>query len=705
MRLKKIVSIRSFRSRLDRLRDKLTDNRHSRSSRLSGKAGETARQLAVILVLLGAVTGISVIADSKLYDPSPMNLVDVMQTSVITDRQPKDLELVPAFVLMQPSETGRLSFHAATAPFSRLYFDVRTQAAQAPFEQTFHVRLTHTDTGKIYSDRDVSVRFEKSAEGNTQNIMLLPEREGESVFPPGDYRMELTVRPDDPPLGVFVSSVWDGTAWLAFRAFFDSPIGVWIERMCLILAGFFLFVSLSYLFLHKKGRKFTAERFFLLCVIPLSLVYLLLFTPWQVPDSDSHFLAAYRFSNLLLGQDGAHQWYGRADDAAFFRNVWLKGDPGMKDILSYYGNFAFIASDETMVPMGTSEKMTFYSLFSYLPQAVGITLGRLTHLGTVPMLFLTRMLTLSLYITACLHAIRVTPVGKFVFAAIAVFPYNLMLGGSLSYDVMVIIGAFCLVANILRLYGQSGEEGGQSWNLYECMCWAFIVGAVKGGGGLVLLFLLPLLLWKKSIARLRQSSLISAAGFGSILLFNVVLAHDSLFQFGTQYGYYSASLVYTDPITYFRMLCLTYIRVSKEMIFNLGGNRMGAYMLEYISPGVIAAMMLSAGFYSVFEKDTLSFRRRDRIVLIGVIALYCLGVPMMLLSWTPLCYDYVIGLQGRYFLPVLPLGYLAITKFKTHRLSERNEQTPEVLRHWCLLCFTVLSWYCSWTLIKTILTS
>ena len=94
-------------------------------------------------------------------------------------------------------------------------------------------------------------------------------------------------------------------------------------------------------------------------------------------------------------------------------------------------------------------------------------------------------------------------------------------------------------------------------------------------------------------------------------------------------------------------------------------------------------ILLTAGL--VGEKDQPALPGKTRITLVGVSLLVILATfAGMLISWTPVGCETILGVQGRYFLPVLPLLLLALPGNRIR--LERDITLP------CFLCFTVLSW-------------
>lgn len=447
-------------------------------------------------------------------------------------------------------------------------------------------------------------------------------------------------------------------------------------------------IYLLAVYLCSKRKEFTVERFFLVSAIPLMAIYLALMMPWSAPDANRHFKAAYRQSNMLMGKD---EWVIRADDAEFFTDVWADAkNPKMKDITMILDYKSLKAHNTELIPWPSPDRdMEYYSIFCYLPQVLGICFGRLLGLGSVLTVYLARIFMGIVYILACYHAIRRTPVGKFIFAAIPLLPMSLMMGTAISYDPMVLLSTLNFLACSLKL----SKEPESKSTLIECMAWAFIIGAVKGGGYLILLPMIFIFFGKEKRRALKNGGMIVLAGIVSVVLFDVVLTFgSSLFQFGEEAsGTLSSSYILEEPLEYLHMCTDTYLHSIDSLMINMGGTHL-AWLEQTIPAAIIVSLMLIIGIYCIYEKDDIRLGQKEKWVFGFIIFLEFTLTPIMLMSSTDIGSDVIMGLQGRYYLPVLPLIIMILTKYKLHDGAE-NVTTENALqiKSSCFRVFALLS--------------
>ena len=79
-------------------------------------------------------------------------------------------------------------------------------------------------------------------------------------------------------------------------------------------------------------------------------------------------------------------------------------------------------------------------------------------------------------------------------------------------------------------------------------------------------------------------------------------------------------------------------------------------------------------------------------------------MPAMLLSWTPAGSDMILGLQGRYFLPVLPLIFFVFTKFSVRVRTDSSRERITGLGRKYMIWFAALSCLCVYFMMRLYLT-
>lgn len=567
-------------------------------------------------------------------------------------------------------------------------FNILRFFAKGEQKEPVEVTLSYLTTGENYKTVILDVeRFVYDEENDITSIETIPSDFdlNQSRFDTGEYILTIHNISDDSKIAIAKSkdnpdlypntSEEDIPLILCINTVKITEIGKYIGMLIIGIVFCYLAIILC------TYKRLSVYSFFLVSATFLTLIYMVLFLPWATADAWVHYGEMYRYSNIFSGFDNGDNWIGRAEDTVFVSNIWWwgNGHEPTADIRGYSSLINSFSMREVFSGTGDfpyhSKKLDYYSVFNYLPEVIGLIIARTIHLGAVPTIYFARILLLICYVSGCFHALKRTPIGKFIFSTIPLLPICLMLSSAFSYDGIVLIVTLNFIANIIAL--KWNPDSKKIW--IECMTWIFLIGAVKGGGYLVLLPLVVLLFDKVDIKRsLKHIASILTCGIGSVVLFDILLPQNKhLYQFGYDgNGYMATSFVWKHPLQYITMWINTVIKEIGEWTMNLTGAYLG--WLEPIIPLVVPlAIVVVAIVISFFEQDLFELDIRAKRIFIFTVIITIFTTPMMLLSWTPEGYSYIAGVQGRYFLPILPLMLLCITKYKLHVINVGRENESD----------------------------
>jgi uncharacterized membrane protein len=176
---------------------------------------------------------------------------------------------------------------------------------------------------------------------------------------------------------------------------------------------------------------------------------------------------------------------------------------------------------------------------------------------------------------------------------------------------------------------------------------------------------------------------------GSLLVIGDFKSKASIIPWNNEPGY-TISYFISHPMRLAEVILNTISLKSSVYLDTMIGKYLGWLNINIpsiIIYGFIIILVLSS-FKAENEKDSL-----DKIgkyilftIIILTISLTCIS---MLLGWTPISLNYIEGVQGRYFIPILPLILLLfrnnvfITKYNSDKLI--------VCSVWSLQIITILS--------------
>jgi uncharacterized membrane protein len=379
---------------------------------------------------------------------------------------------------------------------------------------------------------------------------------------------------------------------------------------------------------------------------------ILLNPPLYGPDEGAHFLRAYAISagDLLSSQSDAR---GR-------RGVFLSADL-FDDFRSYEAareHRARPVSDRprdaaptdarVFVPYGGSEG---YSPVPYVAYAAAAGLSRLAGLDFLPMLYAMRLAGLLAATALVAYAIALTPHLKWAFAAIALLPTAIYERAVVSADGAAL--ALALMVTALALRGGAGESGRRAVWMVLCALakppqLAFVLLEATHGRG-------------AAVRRLALVVLLPAAlSFGWVVL---VSADAGAWRVSDGLPadefdpLWKLSFLFAHPLRVLGMAV-----VSLDYSFELWRQLIGyfGWLDTPLQPGFYPLLTLVPAA-TFFERLERADRHRVAAVAAVTATSYCVAVFLIFfLVFTPTEADRIHGLQGRYFLPVLPLVALTV---------------------------------------------
>lgn len=211
------------------------------------------------------------------------------------------------------------------------------------------------------------------------------------------------------------------------------------------------------------SRKLASPHFvFALVAVCGGLFFVLATPPFQAPDEFVHFfrsfqvseggLIATKFDDRLGGwlprslATIAEPYYDvlfdssvKTDPADVFRSLEVKLNPDDR----VFTDFAISA---------------LYSPVPYLPQSLGIGMGRLLGAPPTLLMYLGRLTNLLVWVTLVAIALRTTPILKWAFLLLALTPMGLFQASSLSVDGPTNALGFLVTALLLHVAFGDGER-------------------------------------------------------------------------------------------------------------------------------------------------------------------------------------------------------------------------------------------------------
>ena len=322
--------------------------------------------------------------------------------------------------------------------------------------------------------------------------------------------------------------------------------------------------------------------------------------------------------------------------------------------------------------MAGGKTITTYFPANYLLQAFVAGIGLRVFNGPVLLVVIfMRLIGFAFYLFACYLTIRLLPVGKWMFLIMAFLPMALFQEATITADGFTIASSFLFIGEVLHVYFRD-EKRITIEDSWAIAILAILLGCSKSGT-IILLFLLFLLVKHKNESKAGKwiilggvlLSVFISVGWMLLVTFNQkVLGGENTLSS-------QVKLILKDPLDFIK----GYFVGLFFSIPNYYKNWVGSYGYWVgkvpISVFILYPLAIIAALFC--EKKELQQLWKGRIFLfvVGVVGFF--GVTLY-----DFVGDYVPGTQmidivGRYFIPFVPLLFLALcgifeVKMNTRRL-------------------------------------
>lgn len=447
-----------------------------------------------------------------------------------------------------------------------------------------------------------------------------------------------------------------------------------------VLYAFFCIVVLCGVFLlwmlYHKGHK-KEENYFLVLGIVWGVLFMAFFSPNTTPDERAHEATAYAKANSILGKevlDSDGNVIVRESDAAI-----IDMNQVSYDTIEYIYNALRQKTNEERTSF-VRGPLSGAPITAHFPQTLGIVVGWLLHANGMVTLYIGKIMALIFYLVCCYYSIKWIPWGKMVLMVVALFPMSLELAGSFSYDCTVNAVCFLFLAYVMKLIYEKKKA---EWKDYIFLAiLAVWMAPCKVVYVLVcgLVFAVPRV--EKKILNKDSLGKILVFGAGIVAVFiqrissicSVITVEQSTTNAKQGIEGYTLNYILSNPKQSIGVVFNT-LFAQDEFLF---GTTIGGYLgwlQVHVSWAIVSgfALILCVAVISDYN-NRQCMSRGMRCLVIGLSFIIISAIAMsMWLDATPINLTYVEGIQGRYFLPILPMLMLTL---KNNTIVVKKNITP-----------------------------
>ncbi len=439
----------------------------------------------------------------------------------------------------------------------------------------------------------------------------------------------------------------------------------------------------------KIWDKNNIHNLYLAIALLFGFLFVFLVPPMFGFDEPAHFYRAYQLSEGDLFADKKDGRVGYELPSNMVKNLDKFRLKNMK-VSDDFGDKSSSLDTESLKdlrekPSNLSKTMpdfrgaTIYAPTSYLFATTGILLAKFLNTSIYLYVIFARLATLIGVVTLFYLAIRCIPKGKVVLFFIALLPASLIQYSTVSAD-SVLLGAVALFVaySTKLLFNASRGVGIESLSKIDLSLLALsviLIGLAKPGYGFLVLplLILPFILWR--IKKTRKSIMPTLISVLALVLTPFLLTVTWQIVQSKAVGGYTgvtmSNIGYVNPKEQVKYI----ISSPKEYTITLGDHYLGVrqnYPMTSEMFSTLTAIPLQMPYHTLIifyitlailvltQKSIGILLSKEKIYLyILLTASVCLTVLIittaLYVTFTPVRNDYIIGVQSRYFIPLLLL--------------------------------------------------
>lgn len=429
------------------------------------------------------------------------------------------------------------------------------------------------------------------------------------------------------------------------------------ENVYVTISYFLIFILgglIAFFIRNADKENIKLEKLYLWVAIPIGIVMCICYPLGKIPDEDIHARKAMAIAQgnffSVADEDGnatdminakVHEIVSRATTS--YEDAWRRLN---------------LSETEEKIEMQYNT-MALYAPICHAPQALGIVITRLFGAGITVQCYAGRLVNFFVAVYLIYNAIKLMPYKKYLLMYIALLPVTFNTLPTLSSDTLALSMGLFYIAYIFHLKYDDVIIGNKQKVLLVITTIVIALCKIVYMPLCLLLFLLP----KEKFKSLKSKNIFVIILIIAAIAINLIwLIYCSRFLIEFNLGVNSKEqiiYVLTKPINY----CITLFR-TMNFHFNtyysaLSGDALGTYDVKASEIFIYMAIVVSSMLFITREENEerkIKFDWLTRVICVLVfVAIVVLIYTSLYVQWTPLKRDFVLGVQARYFLPILML--------------------------------------------------
>ena len=443
-----------------------------------------------------------------------------------------------------------------------------------------------------------------------------------------------------------------------------------------------------------KIKNFAINKVFIIIASIIGISFSILYPLYQIPDELTHIDMIYSERNLNIKFLDVNEGFSGTENIARHPKKTV-------NINKYF--------DLTKnIDYGIKLKVPKLLLIRHFPQFVGMLVGEALHLPVLMYITLCEFFALFFYIIICNIALKKMPFKKELFMMIMLLPVCCQQMASFSYDVMLNSFSFLFIASVFENAFIKDKVTNKDFIKMFLMIFVIFICKMPYALLLFLIFIIPL----KKIELTFFNKKISGEKFNiKYLIFAFVILILLFFLFYEKLVKLSIFRILLASLKnlpgtlklYYRTIKLFGIGYFETIVGNLGWFDVKVSAFFEIFVYISLFIFTFNENKEEFKKNNFSLKQLLIIFFVVLALIYLIILAMF--EWTLFCtnipnYDklsiieyqnyinilpFIGGVQGRYFIPIVPLILIPIKSKKLNNITNNVNSFLYQILYYCIL--------------------
>lgn len=596
-----------------------------------------------------------------------------------------------------------------------------------------YIEVSGVNSGRLYAKKTIAV---SSVVDNDYVTLKLSDNLNNNI----DQKIKITISSDSENgkgVGVYYSNVdWFENSYFAVNNKIQDNRDLCVkflvdnERLSnfansVITWTIINLTIIAFLILSVNPKP---ELLFAFMAFAFGLIMMIIIVPASPPDELSNYEVALQVSNLMMGKDPKYI------DSIYLKYGYMYGHYNISPGYVRFINEIFKPLKLTGQMQQLSRNYADIYWVQYLPNAIGLTLGRLLKLNMITTFYVGRMSGLLFYVLCIYLAIKKAPSFKHLLGMISIMPMFVQTSISVTHDVFIIALSLLIIAYFMNWYFVDKKISMKEFIFIFLICLGIAPAKVLYSFFAFLFIFVPYSRYGSKLKKAVMYLIIIAPSIyqlygimhGPITLFlhmvlknndsnylmlanvkdNTIgsLVRNPVDSSGKEVIQFSFSYMFKHPLEVLEIFARTIRYKIKYWFYGSIGRSLSGETL--ILPIKLVHVMLIPLLISTLTKQEHTFSIPMKFVLVllcVVIGLY--AMIGMFVSWTDsgqtVVEDYggllVEGIQGRYFSPILPYFFVI---FANKKLALNKKIEKYAVLAYVLIYFEIVMYVLSYTFVN-----